>query len=727
MLKDETLTTFSDLWYRVASTTPALSPHANITRQHFGPRVAFIIEDPAGSQYYRMSESAYLFVGLLDGTRTIDEAWNTCNAKLGDEAPTQRECIEVLSKLQLYGLLRGETALAADMVEHRGKQLEELRLKRRTGQWLFYSIPLFNPDPLLERFKGLLAIIFSRWMFMAWALLVFTALIMVARNWRDLGSQFNQILDPTYLPILGITFLALRIIHELGHAAACKALGGRSTEIGVILILLILPLPYCDATSAWRFPQIWKRVLVSAAGILAESFIAAIAAITWALTEEGTVLHALCYTIMLISGVATLLFNLNPLLRYDGYYILSDVTGTPNLAQRSREIWSYIFERRLFGVRSAKPPAVRSRGELTLLTTYGALSAPYRILIFVSILAIVLTTYAQLGLVLALIAGVAWVVRPVAKLISYLLASPRLIGRRARAIGIVTTAVAAVVLLFGVIPMPAGGYAPATVEPLAFHPVRAGETGFVVDVLAREGQRVAKGDPIIVLRDTAIDAELRIAEARLKQAHIERDDAATNDPEREAIANLLVQQRTVELHRAQERAAALTIRSPGDGVLALLGGAHSLRNMHGRHITKGDLIAAVLSNEDLIIRALVPEKQHALLLSRRADEAPAHYRLWGTAGSLHDATIVRTGAIATHDLSSRALSTAAGGPIVIDPNDPEGRRALEPHVTIDLEPAQPEPTLRAGQRARVRFSLKPEPLLTQSWRRVRQWFRGNLS
>src|SRR4051812_6260349 len=146
LLREEANTSFSDLWYRLGPTRPSLSPHAQVTRQRFGGQSAHIVEDPASGQYYRVSDSAYFFISLLDGRRTVDQAWQACNAQLGDHAPTQRECVDLLSRLQLFGLLFGAPPLPPDMIDLRRREAASRRIQRRTGRGVSMTIPLVNPE-----------------------------------------------------------------------------------------------------------------------------------------------------------------------------------------------------------------------------------------------------------------------------------------------------------------------------------------------------------------------------------------------------------------------------------------------------------------------------------------------------------------------------------------------------------------------------------------------------
>src|SRR5436190_7852151 len=340
LLREDVISSFSDLWYRLGGTRPRLSPHAKVTRQRFGGHASYIVEDPASGNYYRLSEPAYFFIGLLDGRRTVDHAWEACNAQLGDDAPTQRECVELLSRLQLYGCLSGDLPLAADMVELRRREARQRRMQRRAGRGISMTVPLLNPEPMLESAKHLLAGVFSKWGAAAWVTVVVFALYRVIVRRDALADGLSGVLNPSNLLWLGIVFLLLRALHEFGHAAATKAMGARCTEIGLMLIALVLPFPYCDTSAAWRLPEVWKRVIVSAGGMIVETFAAALAAIAWSYMgkDDAGLPRTILYNTMVLSGVTTIVFNINPLLRYDGYYILSDITGSANLAMRGQEL-----------------------------------------------------------------------------------------------------------------------------------------------------------------------------------------------------------------------------------------------------------------------------------------------------------------------------------------------------------------------------------------------------
>lgn len=747
MLQREIGKTFSDTWYRLAQTRPRLSPHAQIVRQHYGPEVSYIVEEPAGGGYYRLSEAAYFFIGLLDGSLTVQEAWDACNAQLGDAAPTQRQCVELLGKLQTYGLLLGEQPLAADFALERKVHARKRLRERRTGRWLFLNLPVINPEAFLERHAAVCRAVFSRAGAVVWLVVVAIGAGLVAANWDRFTSSLNfaGLLSPENLLILGVVFLLLRGWHELGHAAACKAFGGRVTEIGIILIVFVLPLPYCDASSAWRFPSIRQRVIVSAGGVLFETFVAAIAAMVWAASEPGLV-RSICYNVMILSGATTLLFNLNPLLRYDGYYILSDIAGSPNLAQRSRELWKAGLHRWVFGVRSAQPPSTRGGGELALLWIYSALSFPYRLFVMAAILIVLFEFDPTLGVVLASAMFIGAIVWPILRTTGYLISSPMLIGRRTRAIGVVTAAVGGAALLLGVVPMPTSAYAPGLVEPAESAPLRAGEGGFVREVLADPDKPVEAGQTVIRLENPLVEAELGAARARLGRMRATLQKAITMTQGERVLAERDVEAAEAEVRRLEARAAALEVAAPVGGVLvAASSGAPDLRQAVGTFVERGFLFGSVQTGVDgpdgLVVRVLVPDREYARLVAagiagpgRAPDtDAQIEIKVHGLADRTVRATLVRETRIGSRAIEDPALAAPSGGSILVDPETVSGEmRSLRPNFLLELRAVADEDghglpeSAQPGLRAMVRFALPPEPLVNRWVRGLRTYLAGRL-
>jgi putative peptide zinc metalloprotease protein len=711
---------FSDLWYRVGSTRPWLSPHARVVRQEFGGHTVFVIEEAASGNFFRLSESAWFFAGLLDGRRTVDEAWQACNAQLGDAAPGQRECIEVLSHLQRFGLLGGAQPLSPTELRHREAEGRAMRRKRRLGNGLFLTIPLLNPDRALGAIAWLLRPIFSPVGLAVYVLVVLAGLGAVVREVSAFGSSLDQVLAPGNAVALGLVFLGLRAWHEFGHAAACKAFGGRCTEVGLMVLAFVLPFPYCDASSSWRFPETWKRVVVASAGMIFETFAAALAALVWASSEPGMV-RTVAYNTVIAAGFTTIVFNANPLLRYDGYYILSDLTGSANLWQRSQQIWKHMVERGAFGVPGVRPPPLRSEREAWWLAAFGAASTLYRYAVAFFIIVLISERYLALGLVLAAVMAVAWFIVPLLRGAGYLAGSTRLEGRRARALALSGGALALVLTAVGLAPAPAAVHAPAVIEAAERSPVRAGEDGFIERLLVAPGERVEAGRAVVVLRNEELSAALERAEAELEGATARRAAALAGSPAEQRAAAAEFERAALEAQRLRARVGSLTLRAAVDGVVTPASGSgRDLENSVGRFARRGTLVASVVTTDRPIVRASVPDSERAFVLQAGAGAA-ASVRVRGDAGRRIEGRVVRVDALGQRQVRSASLAAPAGGEIVVDPTARDGRTALTPQFVVDIEPAETQ-GLAIGGRARVRLEGPPAPLAAQWYRRVVQYF-----
>lgn len=728
--------TLTDAWYRVGPTRPRVSPHARITRQQRGTgehtELSYIIEDPTSARFYRLSDPAYAFIGRLDGRFTADEAWHAVADLYGDTAPTQSECLRILQQLAAYGLLTGESPLSPEMVAERQHRARKNRRERRTGKWFSITIPLINPEPWLQRYEHLLRAIWSKPALIAWSLLVLFAAVLVLSDPSKLLSPLNSVLTPSNILLLAITFLFLRAIHELGHATACKAMGGRSTEIGLIMIGFVLPLPYCDASSAWRFASTRRRVLVSMAGVIAETALAAIAAIAWALTspEDAPALRTVCFNIMLVSGVTTLVFNLNPLLRYDGYYVLSDLTGAHNLAQRSKEMWVYLIERHAYGVRAAKPPLIRNPREKRLLIGYWTVSLPYRLFVMFSIVLLIATQYLTLGLILAAVAVTVMVLWPLMKGVGYLAGSPKLLGHRSRAVGVTGGLIGAVVLALGAIPAPGWARAPATIEAGTIEALRLAEPGHVAEIHVGPGELVEAGQIIATISNPMIETEAEIARARLQRSIAEREQArGAGAPALRSLDRQVALFRA-GVERAEQRVSDLRVRAGQSGRYVPPGGISSeAGRLIGRRLDRGDALGTIVDDSTMQLEATLSDRDHAWLFAGEDDlgSVRSEARLRGAAGSTVPCRVVSVAPVASRALQRAALSAAAGGGVDVDPSDPEGQRTLVPRFKIVLEPIERWPfPPKAGHRAVVRLGAEPAPLLTQWTRRVRQLIEPRL-
>lgn len=443
--------TFSESWHRVREVRARLRPQIRVHRQRFRGQRWFVLHDPFNNQFFRLTPSAYDFIARLDGSRTIHQAWEESLGVDPDGAPGQQDVIELLAQLYSANLLYAD--LPTDTVSlferHRKRRRREI-----TAKWLgamFARFPLWDPDDFLRRVLPLANLIFNRWGLLAWIAMVGAGVKVAIDHFDALVAQGSEVLDPSNLAVLYVATVLIKLFHEFGHAILCRKFGGEVHTFGVML-MIFTPMPFVDATSAWSFRQRWQRILVGAGGMIVELFFASIAALVWASTGPGW-LNSLAFNIMFSASVSTVLFNINPLLRFDGYYILMDWIGLPNLYQRSVRYLRYLAERHLFGLKREKSPA-NNRGERRWLTGYGIAGGIYRVILFATITLFVANSFFVLGLIMAAFCVVAWVIVPLGRFIVYLASSPQLQRNRTRAIAVTLGGIAVIGALLAWVPFP---------------------------------------------------------------------------------------------------------------------------------------------------------------------------------------------------------------------------------------------------------------------------------
>lgn len=717
--------TFSESWYRVATLCPRLRATVQIHRQHFRGQMWHVVQDPANNQFFRLNEAAYHFVALLDGRRNVAEAWKISIEQLGDHAATQQEAIQILGQLYTSNLLQAELPPDAAGLFRRYRKRVRREVQSYLTNFLFIRIPLLDPDRFLDRWVGVFGRLFS-WSGLAlWVAIVGTGLYFLAGHGRELANRASGILSRENLPLLYLSFIFVKIFHEFAHAFACKKFGrqaGTPGEVHVmgVMFLVFTPLPYVDASCAWAFRHKWHRVLVGAAGMLVELAIAAVAAIVWVRTSEGTVPHAIAYNVMFVASVSSLLFNGNPLLRFDGYYILSDLLEIPNLNQRSKEYYYYLVKRYAWGVRRARNPA-HSRGEKAWFAFYGVASTLYRIFIVARILLFIAEKLFMVGAILAIAAVVAWVFIPLGKFARYLATNGELVRVRPRAVWSTLITLGLIFTAVGRIPVPDRARLEGVVEPVALEIIHAGADGFVESYMP-SGRSVTPQDevPLISARNPELTAELERLTAERQYLTIERRIAlaTSNLAAAEALLNG-IDARNQQIKTINEQIDSLQVRAPFAGTWI----SPNIDRLKGQYVSRGQKLGLLASLDDVIIRAIAGQEVAARLIAeaQRTDEFRVQLRLKGRPDDELSGVVVRILPAGQDELPSAALGYAAGGAMQVASDDRRGTKTVEQFFEIRIAPDRNSPVrLLSGQRVVARFDTAKKPLIAQWWRSILQ-------
>ena len=697
----------SPLWYRVADLRPRLRPHVRVQRQRYRGETWYHLGSAMSGRRHRLNRAAYRLVGHLDGRRSVGEVWEALARTLGDETPTQDEAIRILAQLNAAELLQCE--LTPDIE----RLFREHRSQARKRRWaelnpLAIRVRLFDPSRPLAAFDRLLPWLFSPATMFVWLAAVLPAILIALARWPELQAYATLHADaPRYLLIGWIAYPLIKALHELGHALAIRRRGGEVHDVGFTLFVLV-PVPYVDASAANGFTRRSHRALVSAIGIMLEMLIAALALYVWLNVQPGWVRDT-AFVVMLIAAVSTVLFNGNPLLRFDGYHVLSDLLELPNLDSRSRAWWRNTIGRRVFALESRPLPL--ARGELKWMVLYAPLAWSYRL--YIGFL-IVLWVAAKSTLAAAMVAAAVAIMllaAPCAALVRTVLRHPdeperRRAGRILGAIGI------GIVAVIALVPVPYGAVVPAVVWLPEHAQVRAETGGFVRALRVRGGDTVRRSELLAVLDDPALlasrtEASARLLALRVRQYHALLDDRGQAPSVAEAIAHA-----EAELARIDARVAQLEIRSPAAGRIIFT----RPEDLPGAFIKQGQPLGYVLEPTDVVVRAAAAHDEAALIRERSRTAA-----VWmeENPGRPVNGQLRREVPAATFKLPSAALSDRNGGAIATDPADSEHLRTLEPVLIVDLALPQ-TPVQRIGGRAWVRFDFGSEPLAMQWVHALRQ-------
>lgn len=705
-------------WYRVASLKPSLRPHVKIQRQTFRGQRWYVIQDPASGRYHRFTPEAQLIISLMDGERSLEQIWEIASARLGGDNLTQDDVIRLLAQLHQSDILKGESSPDLREISARADRQARRKLLQRVMNPLALRLPLFDPDRFLSATAPLLQPLFS-WIGVLLALLLIgVAVVLAAIHWTELSDNIaDRVLATESLLLLVITYPFIKALHELGHGYAAKIWGGEVHEIGV-MFLVFIPVPYVDASAATAFASKWRRALVGSAGMLVELLLAALALLFWLNLEPGLA-KAFAFNVMLIGGVSTLLFNGNPLLRFDGYYVLSDLIEIPNLAARSNRYIGYLIQRYLFRLTEAVSP-VTAPGEARWFLFYGIAAFIYRIFITTTIVLFVASEFFIIGTILAVWALLMMFVWPLAKQLRFLFNSPLLRGKRTHALTVTGLFIAATTALLTLLPVPFATVADGVVMAQEESALHAGTDGVVAELLVSPNAIVKRGQPILRMNDPLLPARVHLVESELKELQIRHAALRVVDPAEAAVVAEKIRHAVAELVLNREREQQMILRSPTGGRVLL----QTPQDLEGRFLRQGESVGYVSDLADPRIRVLVP--QSAIDLVRERTDA-IRVRFADRFDQERSARVTHEIPFVTDQLPTPVFATQGGGEISVDPSDPSGNTALEMLYQLELKLEQPLPAAGVGSRVYVRFGHGEEPIALQAYRKIRQLFLKRFS
>lgn len=530
------------------------------------------VKDPVTLRYFHLRDEEYTILRLLDGALPLSEIRSRFERQFAPRVLAHAELESFLGMLHDNGLILTDTPGQSATLLQRADRTRRRALWRTLTNLLAIRFRGFDPEPVLRGLAPVANWLFTPVCLVAGALFVLLTLLFVALQAGELSARmpsFQAVFNAGNLPWFIGTIAVCKILHELGHALVCRRLGGECHEMGVLL-LLGTPCLYCNVSDAWMLPDKWQRIAISAAGIGVELLLAATCTWLWWFSVPG-LFNALCFNVMMVCSINTLLFNGNPLLKYDGYYILADACEIPNLQQQAADSLQRLCRRGLLADETS--PYETATQSAAWLPAYAVLSLGYRWLVAWAVLLFCYRLLAPTRLewvfpLVAMVGLAGLVVAPVYQFVRFvrdLAARPGFRRKRAAAVAI---------LVFGVLllPFPCRVKAPVFIQPVDAERVYVSVAGRLIEAVA-PGTRVEAGARLAKLENLEVTADVdrlrgEVNQHRVRRDHLQRRQitepaaAAQLPAVAEALQNL--EQRLQQRENDQKR---LDLRSSRDGTV----------------------------------------------------------------------------------------------------------------------------------------------------------------
>ncbi|MGB1090614.1 MAG: peptidase M50 [Oceanobacter sp.] len=726
---DMSASLFSQSWYLVKDLKVRLRAHTQVHRHVYRDQVWYVLQDKVTGQYHRFSVESWHIIGLLNGERSVDEVWELACQQLGDDMPAQDEIITLLSSLFQANVLVSDRVPDLAELSTRKQSISRRKMMQKLASPLGIRIPMWDPEPFLQRTAGVARAVISPLGLLVWLLVTLSGLVMATVHWPELtGNLSDRVLSVENMLLMVLVYPVVKFFHEMGHAWTVKRWGGEVHEMGIML-LVFFPVPYVEASASNAFASKYQRMLVGAAGILVELFIAGLSMIVWTLLEPG-IARSVAFNTMVLAGVSTVLFNGNPLLRFDAYYVLADWLEIPNLAGRANQQFIYLVKRYLLRI-PRQLPVARSRWEASWMLGYAVVSFIYRLFVMVLIALFVASKYLFIGALLAIWSIWMSLLSPLLKALWAPFTQSDVGQRRHQVLLIGGVLLSLITGLVALVPMP---YSTQT-EGVFIAPENTWllpeAQGFIADVLVDDGAEVVRGQPILRLTSPELEADYAVVAALLKEAEAEYQASLSAQASR-ADANIyrdLMALRQQEFDRISIQREALTVLSPNDGQLKFL----NPDDLAGRFVHRGQLLGHVLKPDRLPVVAVVG---HDAIDDVRQRTENVEARLSSQVGEVVPALIEGIVPEASQALPSPVLTTEGGGLLAPDSSasaasgQPRSfRRVFQVRLAIANPVSDPGSMIQQrhlNERVYVLFRHPDEALMYRWFRSVRRMFLRQL-
>ncbi len=703
-----------------------------------------VIKDPVGLKYYRLQPEQFGVLKLLNGQRSLTNIRDDLQALYPTVHVTPADVQMLITDLHEKGLLISDRLGQGEAMVKRKREKQLQTIRQTAMNPLYLKLPGWDPDATLTKIEPYTGWVFDK------PFSIF-AMLFVAASWLFLGIKFDDVLQklPEFQQFFGwpnliylwATLGMAKILHEFGHGISCKHYGKECHSMGVML-LVFSPTLYCDVTDSWMCKNKWHRIMIGAAGMYFEIILAAVAIFIWYATKPGLLNH-LCLNVFFVSTVTTVIFNANPLLRYDGYYMLSDFLEIPNLRPKATKLLSSTFSWWCFGIETPEDPFMPTSGKHWFIL-FAIASSIYRWFVLFAItlfLYTVLKPYRlqSIGIMLAvgsmgaMFSGMIWKFYK-------LMSTPKNDPISKLKVILTCSVLIALIAVIMLIPIPWFEEAALYVEPVGVQHIYTAVPGFIEAAPVKADQKVQAGELLFKLSAPELVDQRDEYQVRETVLKVEPETySILKEPDRRALAEqslFTVQEQLKDLNEqlqhieltapvagtiiAPPRQARPSLEATQERLSSWFGTPLDDKNL-GTYLEEGTHICSIAPNDSF----------HCVMLVQQGDR-----------GDVNVGDIVRMkldlypdvvyeGRVSEFsdrylEYAPPALSNKYGGPLATV-TDPQGREKLASVVyQAKVEFITPPPNLKTGLRGNARFVIDERTIFDWLWRWFRQTFHFRL-
>jgi putative peptide zinc metalloprotease protein len=723
-------------------------------------RTFYVVKDPVSLRYYRLKDNEHFLLQFLDGKHTLDEAQKAYEREYRPERLKLEDLEGFAQQLLTAGLALSESPRA-------GAQLYERSGKRRRREWLqtltnilYIKVPIFDPERLLGGMLRYLGWIFSLWFFTLSVMFMGAAVLLVATHFETFRAKlpnYHEFFSLKTAVYLWVALGVVKVIHEFGHGLSCKVFGGEVHEMG-LLLMCFSPALYCNVSDAWILPRKWHRIIISAAGIYVELVIAAAATFIWWYTPTQPFINNLSLSLMVVCSVSTVVFNANPLMRYDGYYVLSDWLEIPNLREKANRFLKELVQDKCLGI-EIPPAEYMELWRKILFVSYAIVSYIYRWVVTFSILYLFSTFLKPhklevIGHLLVVVSIASMTVWPLYRLGKGIHRRGRLPDMKRGRVMISAAVLAAIIGFLVLVPVPISRIRSLGLvqpHPDATSQVVLKRTAILDQLKVAPGDRVRQGHVLAVFRDPDLEDKLAAAtfdheNATLQLKLLQEQKTQTTDKKKldeidAELARVTGKRDTSEatanaLRRIREE--ELVLLAPRDGVI----GRGPTINEIGRQFEGArdqmqtpPVFTIHTSGQVRVWLPLVTSDYNQLrenLATKNVKSGKEKLAVTVRVHGLDSSTW--EGEIARLDESEmkyvpEMLSNRANGPVPVKPPSGGKSQGLVPqtqHYLAYIDILDPDPTIAVGAMAQVKVHCRSETCLRWAWRTLNNVFNLRL-